>query len=186
MHALQVQIHPKNGTLYAGITARRENNQFPVPGGIWKSTDGGENWTAITKDLSLKWPTYFTMHPDNPDIIYLSAATAPGASQGGLYKTTNGGKSWQRILNDDDFAKKSTPSYVQASGVKLHPVWPDYVYLGSSHGLWVSTDAGENWKWFNSIPFKSAQNVAFDPKDPKLMYVNTFGGGVWRGHYLPH
>ncbi len=185
MHVLQVQIHPKTGNLFAGITAQRENNQFPVPGGLWKSTDGGETWTNLTASLNLKWPTYFTFHPDNEDIIYLSAATAPGAQQGGLYKTTNGGKTWKRILNDADFAKKSPPSYVQASGVKLHPSNPDYVYIGSSHGLWVSTNAGENWQWFNKIPFKSAQNVAFDPNDSKLMYVNTFGGGVWKGYYLP-
>ncbi len=185
MHVLQVQIHPKTGNLFAGITAQRENNLFPVPGGLWKSTDGGENWTNITASLNLKWPTYFTFHPDNEDIIYLSAATAPGASQGGLYKTTNGGESWQRILYDADFAKKTSPSYVHAMGVKLHPSYPDFIYLGSSHGLWVSTDAGETWAWFNEIPFKSAQNVAFDPKSPKLMYVNTFGGGVWKGFYLP-
>ncbi len=185
MHVLQVQIHPKTGNLFAGITAHRENNQFPVPGGLWKSTDGGESWIDLTASLNLKWPTYFTFHPDNEKIIYLSAATAPGAPQGGLYKTTNGGDSWQKILVDADFAKKTTPSYVHAMGVKLHPSNPDIVYLGSSHGLWVSTDAGENWVWFNEIPFKSAQNVAFDPKSPKLMYVNTFGGGVWKGHYLP-
>ena len=185
MHVLQVQIHPKTGHLFAGITARRLDNQFPVAGGIWKSTDGGENWTALTASLNLKWPTYFALHPENPDIIYLSAATAPQASQGGLYKTTNGGGTWERILYDADFAKKTTPSYVHAMTVQIHPVFHDFIYLGSSHGLWVSTDAGENWDWFNDIPFKSAQNVAFDPKNPKSMYVNTFGGGVWKGFYLP-
>ncbi len=186
MHVLQVQIHPKTGTLYASVTARRvNNNQFPVPGGLWKSTDGGENWTDLTASLQLRWPTYFALHPTNPDIIYFSASTAPQADQGGLYRTTDGGKNWERILKDADFAKKSSPSYVQASGVKLHPSNPDQIYLGSSHGIWVSTDAGKKWNWFNDIPFKSAQNVAFDPKDPKLMYVNTFGGGVWKGYYLP-
>ncbi len=185
LHVLQVQIHPKTGHLYAGITARRLDNQFPVAGGIWKSTDGGENWAPLTTSLGLKWPTYFALHPENSDIIYLSAATAPGAAQGGLYKTTNGGTSWTRILYDADFAKKTSPSYVHAMGVQIHPVFHDVIYLGSSHGLWVSTDAGANWVWFDEIPFKGAQNVAFDPKNPKLMYVNTFGGGVWKGFYLP-
>jgi hypothetical protein len=148
-------------------------------------TNGGDSWTNITAALNLKWPTYFTFHPQNHDIIYLSAATAPGAAQGGLYKTTNGGSTWRRILSDADFAKKSSPSYVQAMGVQLHPDNPDFIYHASSHGVWLSTNAGNDWAWFNGIPFKSAQNVAFDPKDPEIMYVNTFGGGVWRGFYLP-
>lgn len=185
MHALQVQIHPVSGTLFASITAYRVDNQFNVAGGLWKSTNGGDSWVNLTGALDLKWPTYFTFHPHNPDIIYLSAATAPGASQGGLYKTTNGGVTWRRILNDADFAKKSPPSYVQTMGVQLHPRNPDFVYVASSHGVWLSTNAGNDWVWFNGIPFKSAQNVAFDPKNPEIMYVNTFGGGVWRGFYLP-
>lgn len=185
MHVLQVQINSKTGNLFASITAHRNNSQFPVPGGLWKSTDGGENWSDLTAELDLRWATYFALNPDNPDIIYLSAATAPGFPQGGLYKTTDGGETWERILSDADFAKKSPPSYEQSMQVKLHPQNPDIVYLGSSHGLWVSTDAGDSWNWFNGIPFKSAQNVAFDPKNPKIMYVNTFGGGVWRGYYLP-
>ena len=67
----------------------------------------------------------------------------------------------------------------------LHPADPNIVYVCSSHGLWCSTDAGRSWAWFKDLPFGSAQNVAFEPKDPKTIYVTTFGGGTWRGPHLP-
>jgi len=185
LHCLKVRVHPKSGDVFCSITAHRHDSNFPVAGGVWKSTDEGETWTDITKELDLRWPTYFTLHPTDPNTLYLSAATAPRFNQGGVYKTTDGGSTWTRILSDADFAKKRPPGYVHAMNVKLHPDDPDHIYVCASHGLWTSTDAGKTWKWFTDIPFGSAQNVAFDPTDGKVMYVTTFGGGIWKGPYLP-
>ena len=185
LHCLQVVVHPKTGDVYCSITAHRYDSDFRVPGGIWKSTDGGDSWADITKDLQLVWANGFVIHPDNPDIIYLTAATAPNKSQGGLYKTEDGGKSWTRVLDDAFFGKKRPPGYVHAMNVFLHPDNLDYVYLCSGHGLLMSPDAGKTWKWFDDLPFGSAQSVSFWPKDRKVMYVTTFGGGTWKGPYVP-
>ena len=186
LHVLKVRVHPKSGDVFCAITAHRQGaGDFPVAGGIWKSTDEGETWTDITRGLDLRWPTYFTFEKDNPDVLYLSAATAPRFSQGGVYKTTDGGENWKRILADADFARKRPPGYVHVMNVQLHPDDPNIVYVCSSHGLWASTDGGETWKWFTQIPFGSAQNVAVDPTDTKTIYVTTFGGGIWKGKYLP-
>jgi len=186
LHALQVEVHPKTGDLYCSITAHRHGSDFPVPGGLWKSTDGGETWTDLTSELRLAWPANFVVHPENPDIIYLAAATIPGGRQGGLYKTADGGKTWTRLLRDEDFAKTGGQGYVHVLYVNLHPDNPDYVYLGTAgHGLWVSQDAGKTWQRFEVFPFASVTNVTFDPQDTEVMHVATFGGGVWEGHYLP-
>jgi photosystem II stability/assembly factor-like uncharacterized protein len=185
LHCLQVEVHPATGDVFCGITAHRRDMRFPVPGGIWKSSDGAENWTDITAELKLHWPTGFVLHPTNPDIIYLAAATIPGSREGGLYKTDNGGKNWKRLLKDEDFTKVTGANYVQCQNVFLHPDNSDYVYLCSSDGLWFSPDAGNSWEWFKDIPFGSAQNVSFEPQDRKVMYVTTFGGGTWKGYYLP-
>jgi photosystem II stability/assembly factor-like uncharacterized protein len=186
LHAYQVKVHPKTGALYCSVTAHRVDSTFPVPGGLWKSTDGGESWRDITKELKLHWPGGFALHPDNPDVIYLTASTIPGGREGGIYKTTDGGRSWKRLMRDEDFAKTDAPSYVHCMFVNLHPDNPDSVYAGTgTHGLWLSEDAGKSWKRFEEIPFKNCQNVSFDPRDRTVMYVTTFGGGVWRGPHLP-
>ncbi len=185
LHALQVEVHPRTGEVFCSITAHRHGRAFRVPGGLWKSADAAESWTDLTKPLKLGWATGFALHPADPETVYLCAATWPGGPQGGVYKTTDGGKTWKRILADADFAKRRPPGYVHVMNAVLHPDDPDIVYVCSTHGLWVSRDAGETWKWFTDIPFGSAQNVAFDPKDTRTIYVTTFGGGTWRGPHLP-
>ena len=186
-HAFQVRVHPKTGDVYCSITAFREPpNKYPVLGGLWKSADGGDTWTDITKDLKLHWPGSFAFDPQNPDVIYLSAATISGSSEGGLYRTRDGGQTWDRLIKDEDFAKTGPPDFAHCFYVKLHPAKPGHLYIGTTtHGLWMSPDAGKTWKRFEAIPFKSVANVSFDPQNPEMMYVATFGGGVWRGNYLP-
>ncbi len=186
LHVLKVYVHPKTGHVYCGITAFQEGSKFTVPGGLWKSTDGGDNWTDLTKDLKLHWPGNFAVNPENPNVIYLTAATIPGGREGGVYGTTDGGKTWTRLLKDEDFAATGGAGYVHCFYVNIDPSNPDHVYLGTNgHGLWFSADAGKTWKRVEDFPFASVTNVTFDPDDANAMYVCTFGGGVWRGPRLP-
>jgi hypothetical protein len=48
-------------------------------------------------------------------------------------------------------------------------------------GCWLSKDAGRSWKPFLGIPFRNIQRVSFDPAIDSLIYVNTFGGSIWKG-----
>jgi hypothetical protein len=52
-------------------------------------------------------------------------------------------------------------------------------------GLWLSRDNGRTWRAFEDLPFSNIQRVEFDPADDSVIYVTTFGGGVWRGPAAP-
>ncbi len=66
--------------------------------------------------------------------------------------------------------------------VRTKPGDPKTLYFStSSHGLWLSHDGGDHFRYVKGIPFLSIQRVVFDPADPNMMYVTTFGGGVWHG-----
>jgi photosystem II stability/assembly factor-like uncharacterized protein len=181
MHVLRVKIAPKSGNLYCVETAmRRGDANFPVPGGLWKSTDGGESWTNLID--TLHWPTDVAIDPTNEDIMYLTACTIPGGPEGGLYKTIDGGKTWQQVISDKDTAVWGAPNYFHGMVVKLHPDDPNTVYFGAAgHGLGVSKDGGKTWEQFKKLPFHGAQNMAFLPTDHNIIYVTTFGGGIWKG-----
>ena len=174
----QITLHERTGDVYVGVTGNRQGNRFPVPGGLWRSPDGGDTWVELTGNLQLGWPTGFAVDPTDPHIIYLAACSwpGPGGDEGGIYKTTDGGRTWKHLLSNKDFGK-----YVHAMFVTLHPRNPNIVYLGTIRGLWASADAGRSWQQLDGIPFRVPQRVRIDPRDPGTMYVTTFGGGVWRG-----
>ena len=177
-HLYQIRCHPKTGDVYVNVTANRIGNSgFPVPGGLWRSSNGGETWTELTADLKLQWANGFSVHPENPDIIYLAAACTTNAGQGGLYKTVDGGKAWEHVLKPSDLP----PGYAVGTFVELHPDKPEVVYYGGSTGLHVSPDGGKTWRRVLEIPFENVHRVRIDPGNKGTMYVTTFGGGVWRG-----
>ena len=100
-----------------------ENARFSGPNsGLYKSTDGGENWRKITKGL----PTIkqglgrigVGIAPSDSKIVY---ATVDAREKGGIYKSTDGGESWSFLHGDyrlwgrgSDFAE-----------IRVHPKDPE-------------------------------------------------------------
>jgi len=177
-HVYQVSVHEKTGWVYVNTTGNRSGTRFSPNGGLWRSKDGGDSWTELTQSLPLGWPNGFAIHPDNPELIYLTAGTypGPGGNQGGVYKTTDGGRSWKHILKNSD-----CPGYVQGMFITMHRDDPNVLYFGGTRGLYASPDGGNSWKHMTAIPFSLVHRVRVDPSDKCKMYVTGFGGGVWRG-----
>lgn len=147
--------------------------------GIYKSTDGGDTWTA----LGLTFPIEnniegkkLLMHPDNPDILFFTSSI-------GIYKTTDAGNSWRRVAEgefDDIEINQGTPNIVYAtqnnafyrsentgesftkvpleiSGriiIGVTKATPSYVYLASGNeGIFFSNDAGQSFEFRGEHPF---------------------------------
>jgi len=167
----------KDGTLFALITAKRQNGAFLKEGaGLYRSRDGGENWECMTTSVVLLWPKDFGVHPQTSEIVFVGAADAGGKEQGGLYRTTDGGASWRRVAREGS----------EHFGAYFDPRRPNWVYATLTEGapgpsLWLSTDGGDNWQALDSFPFANTQRVEFDPADPDTVYVTTFGGSVFQG-----
>ena len=181
MNLYLVRIGPDKA-LYALVTANRKDMDFDVPGGLWKSTDGGETWTELTKGLDIWWPCEFAVHPKDPNRIWISASDVPVKSGGGLFSTTDGGATWKHQLTREDF-DQDVLKYCHVFAIKFHPKDPDVMYLSVwTHGLLRSENGGRTWKRIRGIPSETGINrITFDPEDPNIMYVTTFGKGIWRG-----
>ena len=120
-----VRLDPSNpNTIYAALWQQQqgffENGAFGgTDGGIYKSTDGGSNWTKLAGGLPPIIQANLAIAPSNPKVIYATVAAGgpatespapagPGgrAGRGGrggnisFYKTTDGGDHWTLATDD--------------------------------------------------------------------------------------
>ena len=89
-----VRIHPNNpDIIFTGSPA----------GGLWKSDDGGFNWTTNTDQLAqVIGCTDIAIDPSNTDIMYLATGDGDAGDTYtvGVLKTTDGGLSWNKTHKD--------------------------------------------------------------------------------------
>lgn len=179
----RVHLHA-NGTLFAGICAKRPSADAPLTSegvGLYRSRDGAEQWESINASPPLRYVKDFSVDPRNSQRIVLGACDAGrGDQSGGLYLTEDGGDSWRRIGREGP----------QTFGGYFHPEHPDWIYMTLTEGapgagLWLSEDRGRSWQSFDGLPFANIQRVEFDPDDADQIFVTTFGGSVWHGPCRP-
>ncbi len=115
--------------------------------------------------------TCIALHPTNPSIIYMGAAT------GGGWKSTDNGGTWTNIF---------TQSYSIGS-ILLDPMDPEIVYLGTGegnpggvaiypgNGIWRSTNGGQTWTNLGLINTGQLGNIAIHPSSPSRIFVSALG-----------
>lgn len=150
-----------------------------LPGGLFKSTDGGDSWALITslweREERTQWfgggydvPGIHSIliHPDRSDEICL------GISCGGVWKTLDGGGSWA-LLGDGLRAAYMPPDQADARAVQdPHRICtsaanPDVMWMQHHNGIFHSTNGGETWSEYEVKPSSFGFAVAVHPKDPK-------------------
>ena len=117
-----------NDTIYAGTTR-----------GLFKSTNQGDQWTKIGKDLGEVYVSGIQLDPAEPQTIYL-------ATSEGVQKSPDGGNTWE--LKDAGLEAKSIRS------IQISPQDPKILYAGTNGGgLYRTVNGGENW---TRLPLTSA------------------------------
>lgn len=160
--------------------------------GIYKSTDGGKNWTYLGLENS-RHIADIQVHPENPDLLYVAvqgAAHGPSADRG-IYRSQDGGKTWEHLFFVND--------YTGAADLSMDPSNPRILYAGmwdherkpwqirsggEGSGLFRSLDGGENWqKLYQGLPARMGKvGVTVSPANPQIVYANIEAdeGGVFR------
>ena len=164
----------------AGSAARpREYWMGTTGGGVFKSTDGGDTWTAAADKYFGGTIGAFGVSASNPDIVYVGTGEFPirgNVSRGdGVFKTTDGGKTWTAL---------GLAGTRQIARVRVHPTNPDIVYVAAQgdpfgpspdRGVYKSTDGGKTW---NKVLFRNdstgASDLIIDPSNPDVLYATLW------------
>ena len=182
-----VAIDPTNPKMvWAGTGESWVRNSVSVGDGIYKSTDGGENWTnAGLKDS--EHIAKILVDPRRGETV-LACATGHlwnDSTSGGVFKTTDGGKSWRAVLSGPN---PSTGCAMLASS----PQEPATIFAamwdfrrqawtfrsgGPGSGLFKSTDGGDHWTELapgeSGLPDKPYGRIALAvaPSKPQTVYA---------------
>ena len=151
-------------------------------GGVYKTTDGGMNWSAAADKYFGGTVGAMAVDHQNPDIVWSGGGETDirgNTSHGdGLWKTTDGGKTWSMLGFRDEYI----------STIRLHPTNSDLAYIGvfgdpfksgAQRGLYKTTDGGKS---FSKVLFVNDStgviDIAMDMTNPEVLYVATWQ--AWR------
>lgn len=183
-------------TIYACICGKDAANRLTIGGFVFKSVDGGWNWTPIYEKhgLSDGIVRSIIIDPSSP----IHNRTVYVASYGnGVYKSTDDGKSFKKITPDDIFQGNTrlmwlemAPSdpqtlYLAVGGsYGIRPIYPAFTRGLESYppikseqygGVFKTNDGGKTWLKLNSTrEIPSVIDVAVHPVNRDIVYVAAY------------
>lgn len=159
--------YPNSGQLY-GKTS-----------GIYKSTNGGNNWTSlgVANGLPNSATTNvgrigLSISKSNPNIAY--SLFTNGSTYLGFFKTTNGGLNWTNANPGGQLEDGFSNFSWYFGQVRIHPVNPDIVYV-LDFAIMKTTNSGTTWF---DITTDHVDNhaLAFKPGSPETIIEGNDGG----------
>ena len=161
-----------------GVKGRPAEAYFgAVGGGLWKTTNGGEDWAPVTDgQVNSASVGAVAVSETNPDIVYIGMGETcirgnimPGD---GVYKSADGGKTWTHL------------GFTESHGIakiRIHPTNPDIVFVAAfgkfsvpnpERGVFKSTDGGKTWRKVLFRDDKTAAiDISIDRNNPNVMYA---------------
>ncbi len=156
---IDVAVAPTNGSrVYALI-------QTADQGSLWRSDDGGDNWTAASWDRSLigraGYYIHLTVSPANDDEVLVANSS--------FHLSTDGGKTFKTVPWGGD----------------THDIWVDptnanRILVSDDGGLYMTTDHGKTGRRI-TMPIGQMYHVAVDNDVPYHIYGNMQDDSTMRG-----
>ena len=185
-HISRVRVHPEDpDTVYVAALGHAfgPNQQR----GVFKSTDGGENWEYVLFVSEDAGAADLSIDPTNPRIMYAAIwqtrrnfwTLDSGGGDSGLWRSVDGGDTWEDISSKPGLPEGVVGRIgVAASGAKSGRVWA--TVEAEEPGLFRSDNGGDNWflvtddRDIQGRPWYY-QHVFADPQDANTVWVLNYG-----------
>ena len=173
--AIDLAMDPNNPRiLYAAIWEAQRKPYTLVSGGedcgIFKSTDGGDNWTEITRKPGLPAGVLgkigLAVSPAKEDRVWAII----DAEDGALFRSNDGGDNWERLSEDRNLWAR--PWYYQH--IYADPKDPETIWALNVQ-CWKSVDGGRTF-FEVQVPHGDNHDLWIDPHDPQRMIEGNDGG----------
>jgi photosystem II stability/assembly factor-like uncharacterized protein len=162
----------------SGVTGRPLEAYFgAVGGGLWKTTDAGENWAPVTDgQVNSSSVGAVAVSESNPDLVFIGMGEAcirgNIMSGDGVYKSADAGKTWTHVGFRD--ARN-------IARIRIHPTNPDVVFVAAfghhgapndERGVFKTSDGGKNWRKVLFRDTKTgAVDLSIDQRNPNVIYA---------------
>jgi len=167
-----IEIHPTNNELLFVAD---------MMGGVWVSTNGGDNWKQENSGLGSISMTSVRVQDD-----YIYASTQGSGVYSGKLDVNRGTIKW-------DQARSNKPkAYIYNIQIDIDPSNSQTIYASSfSGGLLRSDDGGKNWNDKNFLTpsikvddpiTQGYYSFAIDPKNPNNVWMGAYGKGMFKSH----
>jgi photosystem II stability/assembly factor-like uncharacterized protein len=173
--AIDLAFDPANPrTVYAVLWQAQqgpwENGAFTGPNsGLFKSTDGGDNWTQLTGGL----PTFqqglgrigIGVAPSDGNRMYALVEARGGL--GGLYRSDDAGATWKRVNNENRIYGRGS----DFACVRVDPKDKDVIYVANT-STYRSDDAGASFTAIKGAPGgDDYHTIWINPKNPDIILL---------------
>lgn len=202
----KVKLDPSDpdNVIWVGTGEIWTRNSVSVGDGLYKSVDGGSNWSKVGFENSERISS-IEIHPTDSKVMYVGVLGAlwNDSEERGIYKSVDGGVSWEKILYintatgcSDVIMDPSDPNTLYASMWEFRRTPWSFNSGGQNSALYKSTDAGKTWnKIHNGFPAgkmgriavavaPSDNNILYsvvesENKEKSGLYKSTDGGASW-------